>query len=155
MPLTQVQADKLEEHEGFRSRVYKCSLGFDTVGIGYCIPANPLKLSKSEIKSLYDVGISRDKAIHYLKLVCNQIESRLIRELRWFDALDSNTKFVLINMAYQMGVDGLLKFDNTLGLIKEGKLAQASKEMLQSKWAKQTPNRAKELATILSSGKIR
>jgi lysozyme len=155
MPLTDVQASKLEEHEGFRSRVYKCPAGFDTIGIGYNLIANPLKLPKGEIKSLYDVGISHDKATYYLKLVCNQIENRLSTELKWFDGLESNVKYVLIDMAYQMGVGGLLKFTNTLKLIEKGRYAEASVEMLDSNWAKQTPNRAKSVAGILKTGRVR
>lgn len=155
MPLTTVQASKLEEHEGFRSKVYKCTKGFDTIGIGYCIPANPLKLSVNEIKSLYDVGITHDKAIYYLKTVCNQIENKLCKELVWYDALDSNTKYVLIDMSYQMGVAGLLEFKQSLKLVKAGKYAGAAKEMLNSNWAKQTPNRAKSVTDILKTGRIR
>jgi lysozyme len=155
MPLTTVQASKLEEHEGFRSKVYKCTKGFDTIGIGYCIPMNPLNLSKAEIKSLYDVGITRDKAVYYLKMVCNQIEAKLSRELDWYDDLDSNTKYVLIDMAYQMGVAGLLEFKQSLKLVKAGKYNEAAKEMLNSKWAKQTPNRAKSVTDILKTGKVR
>lgn len=101
------------------------------------------------------VGITHDKAVYYLKMVCNQIEARLLKELDWYDALDSNTKYVLIDASYNMGVSGLLAFKNTLSLIKEGKFTAASDEMLRSKWAKQVPNRAKSLTDILKSGKVR
>jgi lysozyme len=154
MPLTQIQVGKLEEHEGFRSKVYKCTAGCDTIGIGYNLSANPLRLPPAEIKSLYEVGISHDKAIYYAKLACLQIENRLSRELRWYEDLDSNTKYVLIDMSYNMGVDGLLKFKNSLALIKDGKYTEAAKEMLESRWAKQVPNRAKSVTNILKTGKI-
>ena len=155
MPLTQEQVAKLEEHEGFRSKVYKCTAGHDTIGIGLNLDANPLKLSANEIKSLYDAGITHEKAVYYLKLVCNQIENRLTKELDWYDKLDSNTKYVLIDASYQMGVSGLLAFKDTLKLIKEGKYNEAAKEMLRSRWAKQVPNRAKSVTDILKTGKIR
>jgi lysozyme len=154
MPLNNEQIAKLEEHEGFRNRVYKCTAGMDTIGIGYNLIANPLKLSKVEIKSLYDVGITREKAVQYAKLVCNQVEADLRKHLNWFDDLDSNTQFVLINMGFQMGSAGVLGFKTTLGLIKEGKYNEASLQMLKSKWAKQTPNRAKDVARILRTGKL-
>ena len=49
-------------------------------------------------------------------------------------------------MAFQLGIDGLLKFKNTLNLIEAGDYETASKEMLNSLWAKQTPERAKRLS---------
>jgi lysozyme len=155
MSLTPDQVKKLEEHEGFRGKVYKCTAGANTIGIGLNLDANPLKLNKEELKSLMAVGITHDKAVYYLKMVCNQIEARLLKELDWYDALDSNTKYVLIDASYNMGVSGLLAFKNTLSLIKEGKFTAASDEMLRSKWAKQVPNRAKSVTDILKSGKIR
>jgi lysozyme len=55
-------------------------------------------------------------------------------------------------MAFQMGVDGLLKFKNTLELIKNGKYKEASDAMLDSLWAKQTPNRASRLSAQMKTG---
>lgn len=155
MPLNNEQIAKLEEHEGFRTKVYKCTAGKDTIGIGYNLQANPLKLPKTEIQSLYSAGITHEKAVLYAKLVCNQVENDLKKHIVWFDKLDPNTQFVLINMGFQMGTAGVLGFHNTLNLIKEGKYAEASEQMLQSKWAKQTPNRAKDLARILRTGKLK
>ena len=55
----------------------------------------------------------------------------------------------LCEMAYQMGVAGLLGFKNTLALIKERKYTQAAENMLKSKWATQTPKRAREIANLV------
>jgi lysozyme len=154
MPVNSQQITKLEEHEGYKSKVYKCTAGFDTIGIGYNINKNPLKLSPLEIKSFYDVGVTHEKAVLHAKLVCNQIEDGLQKNLIWFDKLDTNTKFVLINMGYQMGLGGVLGFTTTLSLIEQGKYNEASLQMLKSKWAKQTPNRAKDVARILRTGKL-
>jgi lysozyme len=100
------------------------------------------------------VGVTHEKAVLHAKLVCNQIEDGLQKNLIWFDKLDTNTKFVLINMGYQMGLGGVLGFTTTLSLIEQGKYNEASLQMLKSKWAKQTPNRAKDVARILRTGKL-
>lgn len=155
MPINQEQCDILKRHEGYRAKVYKCPVGKDTIGYGLNIEANPLKLSDSEIKRLRTSGTNQVEAEYYLKLVCNQIEAQLARRLPWFADLDSNTKFVMINMSYNLGVEGLLEFKKTLGLIEKGQYSQASVEMLNSKWAKQVGNRSKELSTILKTGKLR
>ena len=155
MPITQEQCNNLKKHEGFRNKVYKCTAGKDTIGYGYNIAANPLKLSALEIRSFYDIGITEAKAEVLLKLCCNMMESQLTKELNWFNDLDSNSRYVILNMSYNIGVRGLLGFHTTLSLIKDGKLAEASTQMLRSKWANQVKIRAIELSTILRTGKIR
>lgn len=155
MPITQEQCENLKKHEGFRSKVYKCTAGKDTIGYGYNINSNTLRLPANEIKSFYDVGISVVRAEQLLKQCCNQVESSLSKELDFYDNLDLNTRYVLINMGFNLGVQGLLGFKTTLGLIKQGKYNEASVQMLKSKWAEQVKGRATELSTILRTGKIR
>ena len=53
-------------------------------------------------------------------------------------------------MVYQLGKYGVLKFKNFLKALDEGDLSRASEEMLDSLWARQTPNRAKDLSSIIS-----
>jgi lysozyme len=55
-------------------------------------------------------------------------------------------------MAFQLGTDGLLGFKNTLALIRDGKYAEAADAMLFSKWAQQTPARAKRMSEQMRSG---
>jgi lysozyme len=55
-------------------------------------------------------------------------------------------------MAFQMGTEGLLGFERTLSLIRDGKYENAAAAMLQSKWAQQTPARAKRMADQMRSG---
>ncbi len=59
---------------------------------------------------------------------------------------------ILYSMAWQMGVDGLAGFKNTLALIAQENFASAASSMLMSKWARQTPNRAKRHAEVMRSG---
>jgi lysozyme len=53
---------------------------------------------------------------------------------------------VVIEMCYQLGVTGFSKFKRTIGFLEEGDYKKASLEMLRSKWAKQTTNRANEMS---------
>jgi lysozyme len=64
---------------------------------------------------------------------------------RW-DQYPPGVQRALANMAYQLGTSGLLEFRHTLRLIDEGRYAEAGAEALDSRWAKQTPNRAREVA---------
>lgn len=142
----------LKLHEGFVEKVYKCTAGKDTIGYGYNLEANPLQLDKSILNSLYLSGISKEYAEELLLLTLEIFETKLQANLSWYDHLDSNRQWVLLNMAYNLGVDGLLTFKNTLAAIKVGDYEIASKMMLQSKWASQVKERANELSQVMITG---
>ena len=58
---------------------------------------------------------------------------------------------ILVEMSYQLGVNGVLKFKKMWGALKNEDYTEASKQMLDSRWAIQTPNRAKKLAEMMRS----
>lgn len=125
--------EQLNVDEGRVKHAYKDSLGYLTIGVGRLIDkAKGGGLSDKEI----DYLLSNDIDLKYLSLV---------HELAWITSLSEARQAVLLNMAFQMGVEGLLKFKNTLKFIKEGNYTAASQGMGNSLWAKQTPNRAKKM----------
>ena len=114
--------------------------GYPTVGIGILLDKDKgggLRPEESEF-------IFRNR----LKL----LDAELTARLPWISKLDPARKGVLINMAFQMGVAGLLGFKNTLALIQEGKYQEAARAVLQSKWATQTPARAQRLSNQMAKG---
>ena len=74
------------------------------------------------------------------------------KNLPWFEQLNDPRKAVLIGMAFQMGIKGLLGFMNTLGKIRDEHFADAANNMMLSQWAKQTPKRARRLAAQMDTG---
>jgi lysozyme len=132
---------QLRADEGVRPCVYSDHLGFATIGVGRLVDSRKP-----------GAGL-RDDEISYL--LNNDIDDRieaLTRKLPWFQNLDDARKGVLLAMAFQMGVEGLLGFRNTLQLVMEGKYENAAHGMLNSLWAKQTPARAKRLSEQMRSG---
>lgn len=129
--------DFLEKEEGFRARPYRCTAGALTVGFGTNL----------------DAGITRRQAEALMTL---EIEEDILPVLRknlpWFDTLNEVRQTVLISMAYQMGTKGLLGFKTTLMYIGQGNYAAAATQMLSSKWARQTPNRARRQAEMMRTG---
>jgi lysozyme len=114
--------------------------GYPTVGIGILLDKDKgggLRPEESEF-------IFRNR----LKL----LDAELTDRLPWISKLDPARKGVLINMAFQMGVAGLLGFKNTLAMIEAGRYQDAAKAMLQSKWATQTPARAQRLSNQMATG---
>ena len=135
---------QLNGDEGRKACVYQDNLGFWTIGIGRLVDARKP-----------GAGL-RPKEMDYL--LTNDIEDRvqqLTARLPWFIKLDEARQGVLLNMSFQLGVDGLLAFKNTLELVRLGKYTEAADAMLQSKWAGQTPERAKRLSDQLRDGQWR
>ena len=133
---------QLKVDEGVEPCAYQDHLGFWTIGVGRLIdkrkPGAGLRPSEIDFLLQNDVDDRIDQ---------------LTRRLPWFQNLDDARKGVLLNMAFQMGVDGLLGFKNTLKLIEDGHYPEAAAAMMQSKWAQQTPSRAKKMARQMETGK--
>jgi lysozyme len=135
---------QLNGDEGRKPCAYQDHLGFWTIGIGRLVDDRKP-----------GAGL-RPKEMDYM--LANDIEDRvqqLTTRLPWFINLDEARQGVLLNMSFQLGVDGLLAFKNTLALVRQGKYAEAADAMLQSKWAGQTPERAKRLSDQMRDGQWR
>ena len=131
---------QLKRDEGEVLHAYQDHLGFWTIGIGILIDKRKgggLRPEESEF-------IFRNR----LKL----LDAELANRLPWISKLDPARKGVLINMAFQMGVTGLLGFKNTLAMVESGRYRDAAKGMLESKWATQTPARANRLSRQMETG---
>lgn len=134
-------ARQLTLDEDKRRHVYKDSEGYYTIGIGRLVD------DRKPGSGLRDVEIAF--------MLNNDMDDRLTelsKRIPWFDNLDDARKGVLLNMSFQMGVDGLLGFHNTLKFVQAGDYASAARNMLLSKWARQTPNRAKRMAEQMRTG---
>lgn len=131
--------DQLIKHEGLRLKPYRCTAGKLTIGVG---------------RNLDDVGISKEEALYLLDNDISKATSDLLQALPWVKDLDDARRNVLINMCFNLGLNGLLGFQNTLSMIQKGWYKEASINMLKSKWAKQVGIRAIELAKIMETGNV-
>lgn len=132
---------QLKADEGVKPCVYDDHLGYKTIGVGRLVD------SRKPGAGLRPVEIDF--------LLQNDIDDRieqLTKRLPWFQNLDDARQGALLNMSFQLGVDGLLGFKNTLKLVEDGQYSEAADNMLQSKWAQQTPERAKRMADQMKTG---
>lgn len=130
----------LRGEEGEVLTEYKDHLGYSTIGVGRLIDKRK------------GGGITAEESAY---LLGNDIQKRMTeleRKLPWITSLDEARRGVLLSMAFQMGVDGLLGFKNTLEMVRTGRYEDAAKGMLNSKWAKQTPQRAKRHSEQMRTG---
>ena len=134
MPDFKALIERLKVNEGFRSQVYKCSEGFDTIGYGLAI--KDLELTEKEAEYLLANRVSQ-KHLH------------LLDNLNWYKDIPPEVQSVILEMVYQMGFSGFKKFKKAIANMKDKNWKVAADEMLDSRWAKQTPNRANQLADIV------
>lgn len=124
--------EDLKKQEGFKGVVYKCSEGFDTIGYGTKLPLN-----KEESALLLN---------YRLQKTVQEVNAAL-------PGLKTKPEIwdMLYNMAYQMGTKGLLGFKKMLVAIENKDYNEAYKQGKDSKWYKQTPNRAIAVLQTLKS----
>jgi lysozyme len=137
--MSQGLIDRLKRFEGFRRYAYECSEGKLTIGYGTMIERG---------------GHGVPERIAELLLIdyAEQLTKRF-DELEWFQSLDQTRREAVIEMAYQMGYDGVLGFKRMIAAIKAEDWGRVHKEALDSRWAKQTPARAGDVAERLAYGR--
>lgn len=144
---------QLKRHEGYSRHVYKCPAGFDSIGYGYNIIANPLQLSDITIAAFYQFGIRDSWAEKLLLQEAHRMRHDLSGKLAWWSKLSEPRQEALLNMAYNIGSNGVMKFKKTLAFLERGDYEKAAAEMLKSKWAGQVGTRAVELSKQIKTGK--
>ena len=125
--------------EGLRLKPYRDTVGKLTIGVG---------------RNIDDVGISQDEAMYLLANDIRRTYGDLLDALPWVAALDHARQNVLTNMAFNLGVNGLLGFKHALSCMQRNAWSEAADAMLQSKWARQVGARAVRLATVMRTGKL-
>ena len=129
--------EQLKRQEGLRLKPYKCTADKLTIGYGRNLEGN---------------GISETEAEYLLENDVFFLFASLQHKLAFFGLLDKTRCDVLVNMAFNLGVNGLLKFKKMLAAVELGDYVTAADEMLDSRWAKQVGERASELARQMVRG---
>lgn len=155
----------LEIDEGLRLFPYKCSANKWSIGFGRNFEDNPFTLNEliflglkertfdDILARLKQKGITKSDAYYLLENDIDKVESQLKKALPWFVSAPDNVQLVLANMCFNLGLSRLLRFKNTLSLLKEGKYEEASVEMLNSKWKTDVGDRAIRLSELLKQTK--
>jgi len=131
----QLKAD-LIAHEGLRRTAYQDTEGYWTIGVGRLIDAQR------------GGGITEAEAMHLLDNDIAKVCARLDTELPWWRTRPDSVQRGMANMAFQLGVSGLLDFKRMLACLQAGDYEGAKREALDSKWATQTPNRAAAVTAL-------
>ena len=123
--------ESIKEGEGYRAKVYKCTEGYDTIGYGFAI--KDLELDEEVCDLILDKKL--DKLIDATN-----------KKFPFLRELPQDKCEAVFEMVYQLGLTGVSKFKKMLKALERKDYDKASAEMLESLWAKQTPNRAIKLS---------
>ena len=123
--------DDIKKHEGYRSKVYDDSLGIPTIGYGFAIK---------------DLELDRDICDIILERKVKDLKDRVSNKFSWYKYMPQEIKDIVLEMCYQLGVYGFSCFKKTIAYLQDKQWEEASVEMLDSRWAEQTPHRARELS---------
>jgi len=128
------------KHEGKRNKIYLDHLGNATFGVGHLVlPTDDLQEG---------VEYDDEKIMEFFEQDFKQATTDAETFIK-SENIDSRAFGCVLNMAFQLGLPRLLKFKNFQYHLNKCDYQSASDEMLDSLWAKQTPNRANELADIM------
>ena len=128
--------------EGLREDAYADAGGVWTIGVGHTGP---------DVRR--GLAWSRQACLEALQRDVARVEQGLDQRLRWWRHLSAERQDVLANMAFNLGVEGLLGFRHTLDAVQAGDYVQAAAHMLASEpWRSQVGRRAERLAAQMRSG---
>ena len=130
MPNFKALIERIGVNEGFRSKPYQCSEGVWTIGHGI-------------------TWLTEEESLHILTGRISQLHLKLLDDLDWYKDMPPEIQGVVIEMCYQIGFVGFTKFKKAIANMIDRNWKGVATEMLDSRWAKQTPNRANRLADIV------
>ena len=125
--------EQILRHEGLRLQMYYDTCGVPTIGVGRNLR----------------VGISHDEALYLLRNDLRAVQAALHYHLPWFIRLTEIRQRVLSDLAFNLGMAGLLKFTKMLGHIEREEYVAAAEQLLKSKYAAQVGARAVRLSFML------
>ena len=133
----------VRDHEGFRDQVYLDTLNKRTVGVGHLCVEDFWEDDKKYSEKILMEILEKDLE--------NAISGA--EELLKDCSLPSLANEIVVEMVFQLGKTGVSKFNNFLAALRDNppQWLTASEEMLDSRWAKQTPNRAKGMSEVIAS----
>lgn len=134
--------DDLKRDEGKRLKPYRCTAGKLTIGYG---------------RNLDETGISEEEAEMMLVNDVNECMYSLDENIGWWRNLSENAQRGLLNMRFNLGMGGLLKFKKMLAALEkasggdESQYAEAATQAMDSRWARQVVARAERIRDLFLS----
>lgn len=130
-------AEQLRLHEGVEHKLYECTAGYLTIGVG---------------RNIEERGLSDDEIDYLLNNDVNIATDELVATFDWYADLDPIRQRVVVDMVFNLGMPRFKQFQNMIAAIEAGDWMEASDEMMDSRWAQQVGLRASRLAEMMETG---
>lgn len=139
-------------HEGIRLQPYRCPASYLTIGVGRNLETNPPTAEEIKVIGDYRSGITKNAAFFLLRNDIKRVEAECADRIPFWKQLSAERQYALVDMAFNLGIAGLLKFKKMLGYMGVGNYTQAATECLASKYAKDVGERAVRIARLIEKG---
>jgi lysozyme len=141
----------ITKHEGRKNRPYKCPAGFNTIGVGWNMDANPLPKDIADYLKA-NGRVLDDHIERLLTMSINNAVSGCKKLFPEFEQMSDNRKMALTDFIFQLGQGGARKFIHTIAAVNACQWEDAADFMRDSLWARQCPNRAAEVTELIEAG---
>lgn len=143
--------EQLKESEGFKSKPYRDTKGILTVGYGYNLQSNILKLSKAEISTINKKGVTKEQASSYLSRCIELSNKDVNKNFPAIMTAPEKVQLVIYDMGFNLGWSKLSKFVKLLAAVKAKDYKTAAKEMKDSNWYTEVGDRSERLVKLMLS----
>jgi lysozyme len=127
----------LVRHEGVRLKAYRDSVGLTTIGVGRCLDTK---------------GISLAEAMFLLDDDMAEVQQQVAQNIAFYGRLSEARQAVLLDLCFNLGLVGLLKFTHFLSNLENGAYQTAAQDLGNSLWAKQVGPRCADLQRLVVDG---
>ena len=134
--------EMIKRHEGVKDKVFKCSQGYETIGVGRNISESGLGLSQDEIDYLLHNDLER-------------CDMELKDSYYWYGGLNKARRDAMVDICFNLGITRLRGFVKALEAMSREQFDIAADEFMDSLWAKQVGRRAEEVTEMIRTGEYR
>lgn len=153
--------EMIKYDEGTRVKLYKDTVGLYTIGVGHCLQTTNKVEAIQKLDKKFGRTTSGLITEHEVEELLLEDIQRTILDIqsnktlsRLYNSLDSNRKFALINMCFQLGVTGVASFRKSVALLVNSNWTEAEKELKDSLWYCQTKDRAERVISVFRTGTL-
>ena len=147
-----IALELIKQAEGFRAKPYYCPAGKLTQGYGRNLEALPLDDYEQTFLNSdgsVDRAVAEDWAMEEIEHCYSMLTT-----LDFFNPMDDVRQAVIIDMCYNLGMAGLLKFKGMIKALESQDYGGAAVEMINSRWYKQVGNRGVRNVAIMRTGNL-
>ena len=144
--------NRLVLHEGIKLKPYKCPAGYLSIGVGRNLITNPLTKIEKQVVGDLSQGITYEMAMYLLRHDIKRVLEECRNSFSFWKNIDSERKYALFDMCFNLGLYRLLKFKKMLEAFKIGDYQGAAKECLNSKYAIDVGKRAERIDKTIEKG---